>query len=51
MDILKLLLDNKNIEKELIDNQKKIINENSAADFVKYIKEKYMKKESNNLLF
>ena len=43
VDDIKILLSDNKLEKELIDNQKRIINENSAADFVKYVKEKYMK--------
>ncbi|MBR3116481.1 MAG: glycosyltransferase [Bacilli bacterium] len=38
---IKLLLTDKELAKELAANQKKIINENSAADLVKYITKKY----------
>ena len=38
---IKLLLSDKELKTELVNNQKRIINENSAADLVKYIKKKY----------
>ena len=40
---IKLLLKDKKLVKEIISNQKKIINENSAADLVKFLIEKYDK--------
>ncbi len=41
---LKELLANKELQKELISNQKRLINSNSAADLVKFVKEKYNSK-------
>lgn len=38
---IKLLLNDKKLSNEIVNNQKKIINENSAADLVKYIIDKY----------
>ena len=38
---LRELLDNKQLQEELICNQRRIINENSANDLVKFVKEKY----------
>ena len=38
---IKLLLNDKNLVNEIVSNQKKIINENSASDLVKYIIQKY----------
>ncbi len=40
---LNMLLNDKNLCKKLIENQKKIINKNSAKDLVKYIIKKYSK--------
>lgn len=41
VESIKKLLTDKKLAKELVNNQKKIINENSGEDFVKYIKQKY----------
>ena len=40
---IKLLLKDEKIRNEIISNQKKIINENSAADLVEFLIEKYDK--------
>lgn len=37
IDALKVILKNKELQKELIDNQKKIINDSSAKDLVNYV--------------
>lgn len=42
---LKLLLNSKKLQNEMVKNQKKIINQNSCADLVKFVKEKYIIKE------
>ena len=38
---IKTLISNKDLEKELVNNQKKIINASSAADLIKYIQEHF----------
>ena len=38
---IKTLISNKSLEQELVNNQKKIINANSAADLIKYIQEHF----------
>ena len=35
------VLNNRNLQKEMIENQKKYINKTSAADLVKYIQENF----------
>ena len=40
---IKLLLKDEKLRNEIISNQKKIINENSAADLVKFLIKKYNK--------